>query len=100
MARNEPDEIYQFRAVRRAISPLIWRRLLVRSDSTLADLHEILQVAFGWEDVHLNRFEIRDRGYEVYRDGGGMMGIDAEDVRLCDLNLRHLRKIVAVPMSS
>jgi hypothetical protein len=34
MARNEPDEIYQFRAVLRAISPLIWRRLLVRSDST------------------------------------------------------------------
>ena len=92
MARNEPDEIYQFRAVLRAISPLIWRRLLVRSESTLADLHEILQVAFGWEDVHHNRFEIRGRGYEVYRDGGGMTGIDAEDVRLCDLNLRRLER--------
>jgi hypothetical protein len=100
MARKESDEIYQFRAVLRAITPLIWCRLLVRSDSTLADLHEILQVAFGWEDVHLNRFKIRGRGFEVYRDGGGMMGIDAEDVRLCDLNLRRLRKIVAVPMSS
>lgn len=76
----------------RAISPLIWRRLLVRSESTLADLHEILQVAFGWEDVHLNRFEIRGRGYEVYRDGGGMTGIDAEDVRLCDLNVRCLER--------
>jgi hypothetical protein len=92
MARNEPAEIYQFRAVLRAISPLIWRRLLVRSDSTLAALHEILQVAFGWEDVHLNRFEIRGRGYEVYRDGGGMTGIDAEEVRLCDLHLRPLER--------
>jgi hypothetical protein len=64
----------------------------VRSDSTLADLHEILQVAFGWEDVHLNRFAIRGRGYEVDRDGGGITGIDAEDLRLCDLNLRRLER--------
>jgi hypothetical protein len=40
-------EIYQLRAVLRGISPLIWRRLLVRSDSTVAQLHQALQVAFG-----------------------------------------------------
>jgi hypothetical protein len=38
MARTEPAEIYQLRAVLRGISPLIWRRLLVRGDSTLANL--------------------------------------------------------------
>ena len=92
MARNESDEIYQFRAVLRAITPLIWRRLLVRSDSTLADLHEVLQIAFGWEDVHLNRFEIRGRGYEVDRDGGLTTGLDAEDERLRDLNLRPMER--------
>ena len=33
------DSIYQLRAVLRGISPLIWRRLLVRSDTTIAQLH-------------------------------------------------------------
>jgi Plasmid pRiA4b ORF-3-like protein len=40
-------QIYQLRAALRGISPLIWRRLLVRSDSTVAELHQALQVAFG-----------------------------------------------------
>ena len=53
--RHEP-RIYQLRVVLRGIK-LIWRRLLVRSDSTVADLHQALQVAFGWDDEHLNRFE-------------------------------------------
>jgi hypothetical protein len=37
-----------------------------------------LQVAIGWYDEHLNRFEIRGREYAVYRDGG----LDAR--RACD----------------
>jgi hypothetical protein len=35
----------------RGISPLIWRRLLVRSDSTIADLHHILQIVYSWSDA-------------------------------------------------
>jgi hypothetical protein len=86
--------IYQLRAVLRGISPLIWRRFLVRGDSTVAHLHEVLQIAFGWDDEHLNRFEIRGREYAVYRDGAGMIGIDATHVRLCDLKLRRLERFV------
>ncbi|NEP91385.1 MAG: plasmid pRiA4b ORF-3 family protein [Okeania sp. SIO2C2] len=33
---------------------LIWRRLLVKSDSTIEYLHYILQIAMGWEDIHLH----------------------------------------------
>jgi hypothetical protein len=96
MAETDHDvlQIYQLRVVLRGISPLIWRRLLVRSDSTVAQLHQALQVAFGWDDVHLNRFEIRGREYAVYRDGGGMIGIDATKVRLCDLRLRRLERFL------
>ena len=39
----------------RQISPMIWRRLLVRSDSTIADLHYTLQIAFGGSDTHYVR---------------------------------------------
>jgi hypothetical protein len=87
-------QIFQVRMVLRGISPLIWRRLLVRSDSTVAQLHEALQVAFGWDDQHLNRFEIRGREYAVYRDGGGMIAIDARGVRLDSLNLRCLERFL------
>jgi hypothetical protein len=37
--------LYQLRVVLRGVSPLIWRRRLVRSDSTIAaDLHAALQL--------------------------------------------------------
>ena len=53
--------VYQLRVVLRGISPLIWRRLLIRGDSSIADLHRTLQVAFGWSGEHLHRFVIHGR---------------------------------------
>jgi hypothetical protein len=49
-------QVYQLRIWIREISPQIWRRLLVRSDSTIAQLHDALQIAFGWTDEHLHQF--------------------------------------------
>src|SRR6516162_5024520 len=40
--------IYQLRLVLAAISPMIWRRLLVSSETTIAQLHQYIQVAFNW----------------------------------------------------
>ena len=51
----------------RQISPMIWRRLLVRSDSTIADLHDTLQIAFGWSDAHLNLFHIHGQLWRLPR---------------------------------
>jgi hypothetical protein len=50
--------IYQIKVTLEDSKPPIWRRLLVRSDSTLADLHRIIQAAFGWWDYHLHQFII------------------------------------------
>jgi hypothetical protein len=36
--------------------PPVWRRAEVASDVGLDDLHDVLQVLFGWEDYHLYRF--------------------------------------------
>jgi hypothetical protein len=44
--------VYQLRVALRGVS------LLVRGDSTIADLHQTLQIAFGWSDEHLHRFVI------------------------------------------
>src|SRR5215813_6708906 len=59
---THPD-IYQLRIVLRDISPLIWRRLLVRSDTTLAHLHRMLQILFAWSDEHLHHFHIFGKDY-------------------------------------
>src|SRR6266536_3332871 len=80
--------VYQLRVVLRCVSPLIWRRLLVRSDSTIADLHRTLQVAFGWSDEHLHRFVIHGRLY------GTDSVFDSRRVRLGDLGLRLRERFV------
>jgi len=58
-----PLSIYQLRIVLRGISPLIWRRVLVRSETTLAQLHAILQILFAWSDEHLHSFHVHGREY-------------------------------------
>ena len=39
--------------------PPIWRRVAVFSDIALAELHEIIQIAMGWTNSHLHRFDQR-----------------------------------------
>ena len=45
----------------RGVSPLIWRRLLIPADTTIADSHAVLQAAFGWTGTHLHRFVVQGR---------------------------------------
>src|SRR5215475_4669193 len=58
-----PLSIYQLRIVLRGISPLIWRRVLVHSNTTLAHLHTILPILFAWSDEHLHSFHIHGKEY-------------------------------------
>jgi hypothetical protein len=55
--------IYQIKVVLLGISPMIWRRLLIRDDTTIADLHYILQIVMGWSDDHLHQFRIHGKRY-------------------------------------
>lgn len=49
--------VYQLKVTLKNIKPPVWRRLLV-PDCTLDDLHEIIQVAMGWDNYHLYAFRI------------------------------------------
>jgi hypothetical protein len=86
--------IYQLRLWLREISPAIWRRLLVRSDSTIADLHYTIQIVMGWTDFHLHRFIIHGKSYGISRIGGTWFADDPNKVRLCDLHLRERQRFV------
>jgi hypothetical protein len=87
MPSSEP-RIYQLKVVLQGISPMIWRRLLVSSDSMIADLHYIVQIAMGWSDEHLHQFRIHGKRYGIYRTGGIWFSDDPDSVRLKDLGLR------------
>jgi len=54
MSTPNPATVYQLRIRLDRISPLIWRRLLVTDATTIAELHIIIQIAFGWSDSHLH----------------------------------------------
>lgn len=73
---SDPMAVYQLRVRLREISPMIWRRLLVRSDSTISDLHYTLQIAMGWTDTHLNRFVIHGKEFGVAKIGGAWFSDD------------------------
>jgi Plasmid pRiA4b ORF-3-like protein len=64
-----PPCAYQCRVVVQGISPLIWRRPLIRNDMLLATLHAALQISFAWSDEHLHASRIH--GTE---DGGARLG--------------------------
>ncbi len=85
---NPEPVVYQMRVILRGVSPLIWRRLLVRSDSTIADLHASLQLVLGWSDEHLNRFVIHGREYGVWHDGGIGFRDNPRHVHVADFGLR------------
>lgn len=38
--------------------PPVWRRVVVPERITFREMHEIIQILFGWEDMHLHGFEI------------------------------------------
>jgi hypothetical protein len=79
--------IYQLRAVVHGVSPLIWRRLLVPAESSIADLHTILQTAFGWTDEYLHRFVIHGVEHGANHFAGPFRD-DAHQIRLGGLGLR------------
>lgn len=81
-----PVRIYQLKIFLREISPMIWRRLLVRDDTTLVGLHETIQVAMGWESYHPWTYSINGREYgHAY---GAGLGKEIYETKLSDLRLR------------
>jgi len=56
-------QVYQIKITLKDIRPPIWRRVEVVSDTTLEELHEIIQIVMGWDNYHLHQFIIGRRYY-------------------------------------
>ncbi len=66
------------------ISPMVWRRLLMPDTCTLRELHGMIQVAMGWEGIHLYQVCLRSRRY-----GSWEVSASSPDVALAALKLRR-----------
>ena len=83
------QEIYQIKIALLGTRPPVWRRLLVPAGMTLAQLHDVLQTAMGWENCHLHEFRIGGQTFGVPDPDATLMGgtasINERKVRLCDV---------------
>ena len=77
------DAILQVKVWLLGISPMVWRRVLVPIDLTLRELHGVIQVAMGWEGIHLYQFHLRAARY-----GSWELSAASPDVTLAALRFR------------
>jgi hypothetical protein len=71
------------------VSPMVWRRLLVPAAMTLRELHGVVQVAMGWEGIHLFQFHLR-----AVRYGSSELSASSPDVALETFRLRSGSRFV------
>lgn len=94
MLNSSEPVIYQLKIVLLGISPMIWRRILVRSDSTIEDLHYSVQLAMGWENIHLHHFIIHGKKYGINQPGATVFDDRAPDVKLALFGWRLKEKFL------
>ena len=90
------EMIFQSKVTILDIDPPIWRSLLLPPAANLAELHHVVQAAFGWLDCHLHEFIIGGLAYgapemareAVTEDDARMF--EATGVRLRDFDLYHV----------
>ncbi len=74
----------------------VWRRFHLPLDLTYGSLHDIIQVAFGWDGSHLHEFKIGKHlhlmpGYGIQRDflGEGEF-LDEDEVTLAEVSAKKM----------
>ena len=84
--------VHQLKIGLQGAAPPLWRRIQVPSAASLGFLHDVTQVAFGWEGYHLHRFQDgrgREWGEPPVQDGGGCMA-----AAFADEEEAHLGKVL------
>jgi len=77
---KKSKSLYQIKVTLVGSKPTIWRRLIVKDNIRLDQLHSVLQVAMGWSNYHLHQ----------YRVGSTYIGIPHPDF---DMDVTDERKV-------
>jgi hypothetical protein len=82
--------IYRLKVTLKDSHPPIWRRIET-ADCSLLDLHDVIQLAMGWEFSHLWHFQVGDE-YFGEQSEFEMDWEDAKAIRLSDLMNHKVKK--------
>ena len=66
------------------MSPMVWRRVQMSRSTTLREMHGVIQIAMGWEGIHLYQFSLRATRY-----GSSELSASSPEVTLAALRLRQ-----------
>lgn len=88
------EKIYQLKIHLVGVSPMIWRRLLVSDQTSIAQFHMMIQIAMGWENLHLHEFTIHGKDYGIYYPHGIYFSDNPFVVLLKDFQFRPKDKFV------
>ena len=83
------DAVLQVKVWLVGISPMVWRRVLVPASFTLRELHGVIQVAMGWDGIHLYVFRLRAARY-----GSRELSGSSPDVTLAGLRFRKGARLI------
>ena len=53
--------------------PPVWRRVVIPEKITFADLHQVIQILFGWQDAHMHDFAYPKDDFQVVMDEADCM---------------------------
>ena len=73
--------------------PPIWRRIVVREDMWLQQLHDVIQIAFDWFDYQTHVFAVGDSQYGNPIKNEALTIEDDRDVTLEDIDLAIYEKV-------
>ena len=90
------EKAIQFKVALKYIRPPIWRRLVLPDNSTLGDLHFVVQIAMGWQDCHMHAFHLGDVYYTSQQasENGEMKMENEETVFLSRVAIRPKQKLI------
>jgi hypothetical protein len=87
--RAQAQSVYQLKITLKDCRPPIWRRVQGRSDTTLAQLHWVIQFSMGWTNSHLHSFTIQGIEYGV-----PMPEFDFDDMEVLDERSVQLSTVI------
>jgi len=94
MTKRPQNQVYQIKVTLKGIRPPIWRRLLVPGNIDLYELHNIIQVAMGWENYHLHQFIIDGEYFSIPSEDDWEPVKDERKIRLSRVAPFERRKFV------
>jgi len=78
-----PSVVYRLRITLADIEPAIWRLVEV-PDCSLAELHEVIQIAMGWQNTQMHQFVVNGKHFCQALLDDIELG-DEEDIRLSQI---------------